>query len=136
MKKHDFGSNKRLLKRIIRKACGCTPKVECVLTELGIFRITFKHRYVSSFSRRVYDWICFVSDKVHQFWLRHFKGSKKKSLRDEILLNEKIEAPLHFKCSGMPIDEKLLEKTLTQNGFKITDEDFGIDTTSYNVVKR
>ena len=100
----------------------------CVLGKEESFTLHFAGKYVQGRKERISDWINYCKDRCYEVYLKAFKRSDDKTLRNYSLIHYGASKPVHIKVSNCP-NEFMLEKILRRHGFKIADEHlYSVDT--------
>ena len=119
--KNIVWQEKRELKQILR-TFNYPYKLKSVANNIPIYQVTFEHRYIQSFEKRIADWF-----EYDVFKCRNVFSPRQKK-------HEPFK-PIHLKYSGIPIDEVELKRLLNKNGFTIIEEDLGNTYTAYDITK-
>lgn len=118
---------KKQIKKAISKF-NARYKIVCISPEKSIFRVTFEHGYIHSFSEMV--------KRNAEYYVEYFKYVLCKILHFKKKYFLKPFKPFNFKHACMPINEVEFEIALAKKGFEIINEDLGYSYTSYEVAKK
>ena len=126
-------SNNPEYKKICSK-CYHAYIIECIFKRKKDFKIKFGGKYIQKFPERMLDWYNYILDIIYRFFLINFTPNDDKTLRKYILIHFGVPKPVHIKIAETP-NEDILEGFLTDNGFKVLDEHFYVESTVYEVTK-
>ena len=114
--------------------CYHTYVIECIIKGKESFKISFKGKYIKSFSERMYDYYIYIVDSLYRFFLMNFTPDDDKTLRKYELIHIGVPKPLHLRIAEVP-DETVIYGFLENNGFLVTNEYIDSGLTVYDVTR-
>lgn len=108
--------------------------VECIIKGKKNFKVSFRVKYIRSFSERIHDWYRYIQDSIYRFFLIHFTPKDDTTFKKYNLIHFGVSKPSHLKIVETP-NEWFLYDFLEKNEFKIIEKHLYSESTVYDVTR-
>jgi len=110
------------------KKCYRTYIIQCIFLGKDKFKLKFKGKHLTSFWKRVCDWLDYIIDNIKKIFILMFIPKKFRPKNKYPYLYYKIYKPIHLKITDAP-NEIVLYTYLEENGLKVIEEHlYPVDT--------
>lgn len=127
-----YGNNLEYQKLCLK--CYHAYLIECIIKGKDNFNISFRSKYIQSFSERMSDYYRYIIDYIYRLFLIYFTPKDDTTSKKYELIHVGVSKPHHLKNLYKP-NEIFLSSFLEKNGLHITNERVYYESIVYDIVR-